>query len=257
MEELLASLTQKQLNLIRGQEVEGKVISKTGKEILVDFGSKSEGFIQNRDIPSVTLEQIKVGDTIKAYVIDPENEAGQTVLTMRRSDQGGSGSRWSKFQEAKDSGNSLNGVVTEPSGEGLIVEVEGIKGFLPASQMTDSSKKAELIGKKIQIGVLEVDQVANKLIFSQKVGGQSWVKLAEKYPEEKIVKGRVTKVTQFGLFILLEEGLEGLLHSSKLGPDDNFAVGQELSVMVDSIDVDRKRISLVPVITSTKGLIYK
>jgi small subunit ribosomal protein S1 len=188
MEELLASQNKKLVILTRGQEVEGEVVFKSEREIIVDLGTKAEGVIPSRDIPPAIYESLKVGDQIKAYVVESENESHQVVLSMQK---------------------------TKPT--------DRIR--------TDSR-----------------DRDQSSVDFS---------KIAQKYPVESTNKGTVTKITQFGVFVQLEEGIEGLIHISKLGPDDNFETGQSISVSVDSVDVDKRRISLVPVITSTKGLIYK
>ncbi len=173
MEELLASQPQQKLSINRGQEIEGKVVLVTEKEIIVDLGTKSDGVIPLNEVKD---KLPKIGDSVLAYVLEPENESGQVILTIQR-----------------------------------------------ASKTNDTS--------------------TNNLI--------------NKYTPDQIIKGVITKVTQFGAFVKLEEGVEGLIHSSKLGPEDNFESGQEISVMVDAVDLDKKRISLAPVITSTKGLIYK
>lgn len=181
MEELLASLPQKSLNLFRGQEVEGEVVKVTDKEVTLDLGMKAEGIIQG-------MASCKVGDKIKAFVLDPENESGQVVLTLVRASK---------------------------------------KPLKP----TFKSKE-------------EIDE-------------EKWRSLSQKYQVDDVIKGIVTKITQFGVFVKLEEGIEGLIHVSKLGPDDNFTVNQGISVVIDGVDSDKKRISLAPVLTSTKGLIYK
>jgi small subunit ribosomal protein S1 len=258
MEELLATLKNKNITLTRGQEVEGEVVSIDDKEVLVDLGLKSEGMISTKDLSEETLKNLKVGNKIKAYVIDGESETGLIALSPSQSGAPKAGvGRWDKFIEAKSTGNQLSGQVIEASGEGLVVEVDGVRGFIPSSQISDPSKKEELIGKKVSVGVLEVDLSSNKLIFSQKTGGQDFEAIAKKYPKNSAVKGKVTKVTQFGVFVSLESGIEGLIHISKLGPDDNLTVGSDVTVTIDSVDTNKKRISLVPTITSTKGLIYK
>lgn len=184
MEELLASQPQKiTLDLTRGQEIEGEVVQITEKEIVLDLGAKSEGIIPIRDIDS---SKIKIGDKIKGFISEPENESHQIVLSLARSNR-----------------------VTAESG----------KRIRPESNL-------------------------------------DFEKISQKYADQ-IVKGTVTKVTQFGVFVQLEEGLEGLIHISKLGPDDDFKPGETLSVSVDSVDTDKKRVALSPVITSTRGLIYK
>lgn len=181
MEELLASLPQKPLNLVRGQEVEGEVVEVNSKEVVLDLGTKAEGIIQG-------AQNFKKGDKVKAFVFDPENESGQVVLTLVRASRQSSRETFKSKEEFADT---------------------------------------------------------------------RWLQISQKYKVDDVIKGMVTKVTQFGVFVKLEDGVEGLIHVSKLGPDDNFEVGKELSVMIDSLDAQKKRISLAPVLTSTKGLIYK
>lgn len=144
------------------------------------------------------------------------------------------------------------------------------EGVIPARDIPnlDSLK----VGAKLKAFVEELENDSNQVVLgiqrtpktvgvTKKSSGNGlsdevWDKLKEKYTDAT-VKGTVTKVTQFGVFVQLEEGVEGLIHISKLGPDDDFKAGDSLSVTIDSFDAEKKRISLVPVITSTKGLIYK
>lgn len=258
MEELLASSKNTLSNLTYGQEVEGEVVSKDDKEIILDINAKSEGLLLVKDVPVEALEKIKIGSKLKAFVFEPEGEAGLIVLSYHslHGTQAGGG-RWDRFIQAKRTGSQLNGQATEISGEGVVIEVDGTRGYLPASQMEDPSSKEELVGKRVQVGVLEVDSKNNKLIFMQKGAGGDFDKAAGKYKADQTLKGKVTKITQFGIFVQLEKGIEGLIHISKLGPDDNFQEGQEITVTIDSIDTNKRRIALVPTITSTKGLIYK
>ena len=182
MEELLASLSKKSLNLSRGQEVTGEVVAVHGQEAVLDLGIKSEGIIRG-------VHNLKVGDKVTAFVLDPENESGQVNLTLNRAS-----------------------------------------------------------GKP---NIREFNQPRNEL------SDEKWERISQKYKEGEIVKGLITKITQFGVFVKLEEGVEGLVHISKLGPDDHFETGKEISVTIDSMDGKKKRISLSLVLTSTKGLIYK
>lgn len=186
MEELLASLSQKSLNLNRGEVVSGEVVAISENEVTLDLGTKSEGVIPARDFPEGKLP--KVGDKIEAYVIEPENEASQVLLSLQQAQ---------KPQKA-GSGRSM---------------------------------------------------------FEGK-SNQDFSKIIEKYNPDDVFTGVVTKVSDFGVFVKLEEGVEGLVHSSKLG-NTNYEAGQNVSVMVDSIEPEKKRISLSPVVTSTKDLIYK
>lgn len=373
MEELLASQSQKIVTLYRGQQVEGEVVSIADKEIILDLGTKSEGVIASREIPPQKLEGLKVGDKIQAYVYIQENENGQTVLSYDKQvalergtrsgkfDKKGRGGRsrsidWSKFILAQNQKSRLQGTVMEANSGGLIVEVNGARGFLPNSQVGFGllSKAGggmdSLIGQSLVVSVIEVDQNNNKLIFSERgvvsdevkqklfqfkkdqvVSGKvvailpfglvvdtnrveglvfiadvSWekvddlsqqfstgqalkvkvlgldeelgrlnlsikhlsedpfAKLAEKYPADEVVKGEVTQVSEAGVAVRLEEvegpalsKVEGFLPASKMGSPGKYEVGEEMSFLVDSVDMGKRRVNLAPFVTSTSGLIYK
>lgn len=122
-------------------------------------------------------------------------------------------------------------------------------------------------GDNIKAIVAEIENENGQVVLSVKAGKQKpqisgidskkWDTLSEKLTREEIIKGTVTKVTQFGVFVALDEGIEGLIHISKMGPDERYEVGQVVTVSIDSIDKEKSRIALSPVRTSTKGLIYK
>lgn len=353
MEELLASQHKKLTLLSRNQQVEGKVISILDKEIVLDIGAKSEGILPKRDL-EVSQQNLKIGDKIKAYVSVVENEHGQTVLSayLQAKQPGtfkGRGINWPKFLQAQNQQSKLSGKVLEINKGGLMVDVDGSRGFLPNSQvgfelLSKASKGMEdLVGQTISIKVLEIDQNNNKLIFSQRGGVSeevknklaefekdehiqgkivavlpfglvvdidgveglvfisdvSWdkvedltklyqigeelevkimgvdeelgrlnlsvkhlsedpfSKMAEKYPADEVVKGEVAAISEAGIAIKLEEGIEGFLPASKMDADANYEVGENMNFLVDSVDTQRRRINLAPFVTSTAGLIYK
>lgn len=370
MEELLASQTKKLITIFRGQQVEGEIVSKTEKEIILDLGTKSEGIIAAREIPDLQLKDLKTGNKLKAYVAMAENEHGQVVLSWQRQtmthlegervrwnkahlrgskSRGGRFIEWSKFIQAQNQKTKLQGKVVEVNKGGLIVEIGGARGFLPNSQVGFEllSKSGEgldnLIGQDLTVTVIEVDQDNNKLIFSergqvsgevqeklkrfkngQKVKGKvvailpfglvvdvegseglvfisdvSWekvddlqnqfavgqeltvlvssldaelgrlnlsikqktedpfAKLAKNYPADGVVKGVVTEISEKGVAVKLEGNIEGFLPASKMNPDTTYEAGKSLTLLVDSVDMRRRRINLAPFITSTAGLIYK
>lgn len=189
MEELLASLSNKTLTLTRGQTISGEVVALTDTEAILDLSTKSEGVIPLRDFPAD--KKPNIGDKIDAYVIEPENESSQVLLSM---------------QQAQ-------------------------KLVRPGREYSGRSDRPEQ-------------------------SAEDFAKLMGKYTPDNIFPGIVTKVSDFGVFVKLEEGVEGLIHSSKLG-SSSFEVGQKISISIDSIDPEKKRISLSPVVTSTKDLIYK
>ncbi len=245
MEELLASLD-KPLSLTRGMEVEGRIIERDDKEMVVDLGAKAEGIINIKDSPK--LKEAKVGDKISVFVINAENENGQVVLSLQK------GSTEKKRFPTRHS--QLTGRVIEANKGGLIVEADGVTGFLPSSLTKQGvDGLTGMIGQQIQVQVAEVDQSQNILIFSQKV--QVSEEQLQKYKSDDKVSGVVEAITPAGIVVTLEDEVTGFLPAAKLNPGSSYKAGQKLEVLIDSIDKGRKRINLMPILTSTKGLIYK
>lgn len=353
MADLLAKTDQKStanLKLERNQGIEGEIILIGDSEIILDLGSKAEGVLSKKDFSSEVLSNLKPGDKVSAFVIRTENESGQVVLGLNRpvisSGRGGHNKNWDKFISAKDKSQVFKGKALELNRGGLIVEVEGVRGFLPSSQVTlsQASKIEELVGQDLQLSVIEVDPGQNRLIFSQKtavseetkkklsavksgdkvkgtvaailpfgvfatlenslealahISELSWEKLedpatlfkvgqevegvvtsvdlntgrvnfslkqalkdpfsevAEKFHPEDVVSGIVSKVSSIGVSVELEPGVEGLIHTSKMDADMDYPIGKKVTCLVDSIDSQKRRVNLVPFVTSTKDLIYK
>lgn len=250
MEELLVSTGYRIPSLKRGQEVKGKILTATRSEILVDIGAKSEGIVYGREIaanPDLLLS-LAPGDPIEATVIYPENEQGQVVLSLRKHS---GGRRWTDLDDKKDTGEAIEVVAAEVNRGGIICEYFGVRGFLPASQLSPSthstgsvqagsgqlaspSKMGDLIGKRLTVSVIEADQATNRLIFSQKAQRDldavrkvlANVKIGAKY------KGVVTAILPFGVFVEIgveskgsrggkegkgeEAKIEGLVHLSEI-----------------------------------------
>lgn len=352
MEKLLASSDKKILKLTRGQKVEGEIVAKLNKELILDIGAKAEGVLPLRDVPKHEQDSIKVGDKLSAFVFLPENESGQVTLALHQSIGGSQkykDANWGKFQNALDKKSKLQGKVLEINKGGLIVEAEGKRGFLPNSQvgfglLSNLKQGLEtLIGQTINITVTEVNIENNRLIFSQrgqvsdnvldklksfkssqKVKGKivavlpfglvvdldgveglvfisdaSWEKVedlantfkvgqqieaqvlgidealgrvnlsikhliedpfqrqAEKYKADDVVKGEITNLSDAGVVVQLEDGIEGFLPASKMETNTKYEAGEEMSFLIDGVDVQRRRINLAPFVTTTQGLIYK
>lgn len=277
MEELLAShfVRGKLLTLFRGQEVEGEVVAISDKEIVLDLGTKSEGIISTRDLAQNLKDSLQVADKIKAYVLIPENESGQVVLSLEPTISLGSKQaqslNWAKFVSAQNQKSKLSGKVMEINKGGLIVEVAGVRGFLPNSQvgfelLTKSTHGLEdLIGQNLNVSVVEVDQGNNRLIFSQRGQvSQDILKKLKAFNSGQKVKNKCVAILPFGLVLDLDPsgelgtgGVEGFLPASKMDPDISYEVGKSLTLLIDTIDLQRRRINLAPFVTSTAGLIYK
>lgn len=280
MEKLLASQSQKITTLNRGQQVEGEVVFLTDKEVILDLGAKSEGILQRKELPSERSVSLKSGDKIKAYVSQPENEYGQVVLSLSIQSKaiagfGGRGDRnrrggfsADKFIQAKNQKLRLSGTVLEVNKGGLIVDVEGVRGFLPNSQVgfellsKSGGGMESLIGQNLNLTVIEVDSANNKLIFSQRGQVSDSIKeQLKKFQKEQKVSGKIVAILPFGLVVSVKDrsssglgrdefGVEGLVFISDVAWDKvedlskDFKIGQEIEVLVTGIDEELGRLNL-------------
>jgi small subunit ribosomal protein S1 len=242
--------------LSHGDIVDGVVVRVDPDEVLVDIGSKSEGVISNRELGmrgDPHSIQLNEGDAVKVFVISPENEDGNVVLSLRKAKAEGI---WTEAAEHEANGAVIDAEVREQNKGGLIVNVLGLRGFLPTSQVSRqfSNQPEELLGTKIQVKILEVNRKRNRLIVSQKAAmdedrARQREELFEKLKVGDVVKGRVSGLTTYGAFVNLG-GADGLIHISELSWDrvnsvnEVLSVGDEVTVKVIKLDHELQRISL-------------
>jgi ribosomal protein S1 len=254
MADLMAKQTNKVKSISRGEEVEGIVVAFVGGEIIVDLGTKAEGVFQKKDLSPDQAKSIKIGDKITASVIHPENQSGQVVLGLQRAAGSKPGSeKFTKFQRAISTKQIFKGKAIESNKGGLVVEVDGVRGFVPTSQvsLSQAANIEELIGKELDLITLEVEPNQNRLIFTQKttLTEESKSKLSALKAKDK-VKGKVAAVLPFGVFVSLENGVEGLAHISELSwekvedPNTLYKVGDEVEAVILSIDEQSGRANL-------------
>lgn len=260
MAKLLAKAPSKKLSLDRGDLVEGKVIAITSDEVILDLGIKSEGVVNKRDLSEDKLANLKQGETLRAYVYLPENQSGQVVLTLFESALKGSflgqdkNKSWQKFIRALEQKGRLNGRVAELNKGGLVVEVDGVRGFLPVSQMSVDKMGDEglsgLMGKDISVSVIEVDPSNNRLIFSSRrsLSEEEKAELG-KVRVSETVSFKVGAVTQIGLLGLLGgvEGFVPVYEASWERVEDLsslYQVGDEIEAKVVGVDEASGRVNL-------------
>jgi ribosomal protein S1 len=261
MADLMASLSAKTLSLTRGEEVKGEIITITDNEFILDLGTKTEGVISKNDFPDDELEKLKVGDSITSFVVIPENDFGQTVLSMQR--QTGRTDRrsqeqlkrWQKFIQAQTKRSTLQGKVLEVNKGGLVVDIDGIRGFVPSSHVSleaisKVSSFEELIGQTLPVMVIEVDPGNNRLIFSaRKAVSQEVRDQLNQFEVGKKVKGKVAALVPFGLFVDLE-GVEGVVFAHEVSWEEVtdlsglYQVGQEIDAVVVGKDENLGRVTL-------------
>lgn len=247
----------------RGDLLEGVVVSIDRDGVLVDIGAKSEGFIPISDAQKLVDEhELTVGDTVLVSVVQPEGRGEHVILSLSRarSERG-----WRTLQRGSEAGTMFTGRVVDVNRGGLVVEVEGVRGFLPLSQISSvrvngisgeelDQALARMVGLEIPIKVLEVNRKRNRLILSERVAVQELRQqrrdqLLTELHEGEIRTGRVTRLSDFGAFVDLG-GADGLVHISELAwhqvanPADVLQVGDEVKVLVIGIDHERRKISL-------------
>ena len=259
MDDLLAQAGDGVKQITVGETVSGTILSIKKHEILIDLGPLGVGLVPRREVSF--SQNYKVGDSVIASVIDSELEDGYSLLSLRKAakDRG-----WDEIAAKLESGEIITVLPYDANRGGLLVEYEGIRGFLPVSQLSaehyprvGSSDKDEilqrlngLVNKEIKARILDADRKANKLIFSEKEAVKEG--LAERFQKLSIgdtVKGIVTGVVDFGVFVNVE-GIEGLIHISEISwervnnPADYVKVGQTVEAKIIAIDKERLSLSM-------------
>lgn len=352
MADLLASVTPIKSFSV-GQKVQGTVIAKTPKSLVLDIGGKSEGVLVDKAFIEARAfaGKLNIGDVVTASVLISEAKDGTVILSLREAIQGAA---WRKLEEAQKNQTEVAVIGRGASAAGIAVDVEGISGFIPTSQLgKEAIKNAQnLIGKYFKAKVIEVDRAKDKLVLSEKevseaediklikkalsevkdgdvfdgvvttvanfgcfvkieVGAEGkkipveglvhiselawnkvssvedtvslgdkvkvkvistkdnrlsfsikqakddpWKEVEKKFAVDTKIKGKVRRVSDFGSFIELEPGIEGLLHITKIPPGTALTEGQEVNVTVEEIDPKMKKISL-GLVLSAKPIGYK
>ena len=355
MEELLAQPKNVLKTFKRGDTVMGKVTEMTGRAVYIYVGGKAEAIVADREFEAARdyIKTLKVGDEITAFVTSQENDAGQIIVSLKRA---AANSRWKTFEDAHEQGKTITVRGKEVNKGGLVVETEGIYGFIPASQLSKEvmGHPESLVAKSVAVKVIEVDREQNRLVLSEKavteaaeiadrkkllelvkmgemyvgkvvgvvpfgafvevkvgtgksvqtleglvhiseiswekieevgktlkegdevevkvigtdeesgklalslkqLSNDPWIDMSQKYTIDSNHKGKVVKVMLYGVIVHMEKGIEGLIHASKMPPDMSFAEGQEVEVFVESVDIDKRRLSLGVILTE-KPVGYK
>ena len=239
-----------------GQIVEGTVVKVDRDEVLLDIGYKSEGVIPARELsirndvdPS---EIVSLGDKIEALVLQKEDKEGRLVLSKKRAQYERA---WGTIEKIKEEDGIVRGPVIEVVKGGLILDI-GLRGFLPASlvELRRVRDLAPYVGRSLEAKIIELDKNRNNVVLSRR----AWLEETQKEQREdflanlkpgEVRSGVVSSVVNFGAFVDLG-GMDGLIHVSELSwkhvdhPGSVVAVGDEVTVQVLDVDLDRERISL-------------
>jgi small subunit ribosomal protein S1 len=239
-----------------GDIVKGTIVKVDNDEVLLDIGYKSEGVIPVRELSirhDVDAHEIvSVGDEVEALVLQKEDKEGRLVLSKKRAQYERA---WGDIERIKESGGIVEGPVIEVVKGGLILDI-GLRGFLPAS-LVELRRVRDLqpyIGKVIEAKIIELDKNRNNVVLSRR----AWLEETQKEQRGEFLvnlkpgeirKGVVSSVVNFGAFVDLG-GMDGLIHVSELSwkhvdhPSSVVQVGDEVTVQVLDVDLDKERISL-------------
>lgn len=257
MDDLLAGESIKQI--ASGEVVTGKVLSVRKHEVLIDLGAQGVGYVPRREVGH--SRQLNTGDEVTASVVEAELDNGYVLLSLRKAakDRG-----WEEVQERMDAGEIIEVQPYDANRGGMLIEYEGVRGFLPVSQLSaehyprvGSADKDEilqrlnsLVGQTLKVRILDADRKTNKLIFSEKEAIKDGLAARfEKLAVGDTVKGIVTGVVDFGAFVNVD-GIEGLVHISEISwervnsPADYVKVGDTIEAKIISIDKDRLSLSM-------------
>jgi small subunit ribosomal protein S1 len=262
MEDLLRASEQQYRTLKHGDVVEGTVMRLGRDEILVDIGAKTEGIIPQHELQSLTPEEreaLAIGDTLLVSVVQPENNEGHAVLSLDRARQERS---WRDLQKRYDAGEVIQARVTGHNKGGLLVNLEGVRGFVPSSQISslppgEANKQAEMArmqNQTLPLKIIEINRNRNRLILSERQAMQEQreamrTRLLGELSSGQIRRGRVSSICDFGAFVDIG-GADGLIHLSELSwkrvshPSDVLKVGDEIDVYVLSVDPNERKIAL-------------
>ena len=246
MDAIVATMTR----IKAGQTVTGKVVQVTPDEVYVNIGYKADGIIKRSDL---TQQDVKEGDELEAEIVKVNDGEGNVVLSQRNIVNR---KAWEALVAKYDAGEYVKGVGKEAVKGGLIADVEGVRAFVPASQLAQHyvDKIEEFVGKEMELKIIEVDKQKKRIVASRKavIAEQTAARKKaawENLEEGAIIHGVVRRLTQFGAFVDVG-GVDGLIHITDLSwgrinhPSEVVKPGQEVDVKILSLDRERERIQL-------------
>jgi len=255
-EDLLAAIDATIKDFNDGDIVEGRIVKVDRDEVLLDIGYKTEGVIPSRELSIKhdvdPADVVKVGDEVEALVLQKEDKEGRLILSKKRAQYERA---WGTIEKIKEEDGVVTGTVIEVVKGGLILDI-GLRGFLPASlvEMRRVRDLQPYVGKEIEAKIIELDKNRNNVVLSRRAWleqTQSEVRTTflRELQKGQVRQGVVSSIVNFGAFVDLG-GVDGLVHVSELSwkhidhPSEVVEVGQEVTVEVLDVDMDRERVSL-------------
>ena len=250
MEDLLEDQSIKSINA--EDVVEGTIIAKDRRELWLDLGPHGTGVVTGREVEH-SAKDMQVGDVVSASVLDPEDEGGYVILSLKKvaKEKG-----WNELEERFKNKEVFGIVPFDANKGGMLIEIDGVRGFLPVSRVTGADKDEilhrlnTLVGRTLMVRILDIDRRESKLIVSEKEAQREFTqgKIAE-FKVGDTIKGIATGVVDFGVFVNID-GIEGLVHISEIAwdrvdnPSKYVKVGQEVEAVIIAIDQDKLSLSM-------------
>lgn len=258
-------LTREEFQLPRvGEVLSGTVISVSKSSVLVDLGAAGIGIVypgQFYDNPD-RVKELRPGQEVGAILLELENEDGYRELSLKAAQLT---TAWQRITDLKNTGTVITAPIININKGGLIVQVEGVQGFLPLSQLSsehypkveggDTTKIVQVLqkfkGQFFKVKVLDYNEQEGKLIVSERAIQEEAAKgEIAKLQVGQTVQGIVTEVTDFGAFVKINDSLDGLIHSSEIDwkfiedPRVVLHAGEEVTAKIISLDGGRVALSL-------------
>ena len=258
------------ITIMEGANAEGTVLDIDKNSMYIDLSPFGTGIVFGREFLSIKdiIKNISIGDSVTAQVVETEGYKGYIELSLKEARKA---TIWQEAEQFRKDGAVLSLTVKEANKGGLMIQWQGITGFLPASQLgPDNYPKVsggdknrilmeleKLVGKKLDLQVITVDIEEEKLIFTEKKDGNASSSraniadrgdLTETYKVGDVLDGEVTGAVDFGIFVRVADNLEGLVHISELSwslvenPESMYSQGDKVQVKI--IDVTPEKVSL-------------
>lgn len=232
-----------------GSRVKGTIVNVDNDGASVDIGGKSTAFLPIREAslrPARTLEdRLEVGQELEFQVIREQDAEGQVLLSIRRLQLA---ELWEKLKTLEAESRVIEAKVTGTNKGGVIVDVEGLRGFVPRSHLSQRKEDLEeFVGQTLTLGLLETNPANNKLVLSERIAARS--RAMDQLELGQLITGTVASLKPFGVFVEFN-GVTGLLHIKQISKNyveslpTVFRPGQPIKAVVVALDPERNRISL-------------
>src|SRR3989441_436247 len=236
-------------NIEEGEIVKSKVLRVTDTAVILDVGFKSEGAVPIDEFKDA--RSLKEGDVVEVFLEHLEDQEGAVVLSKKKADFM---RVWERIREAHEKDEAVSGTLVKKIKGGVVVDLMGVDAFLPGSQIAlrRVPNIDELLGQEVEVKVLDIDWERERISLGLKqLQTYPWKDVAAKYPVGTRVQGKVVSITNYGAFVELEPGIEGLVHISEMSwtrnvrhPSKIVSIGETIEAVVLKVDETEEKVSL-------------